>query len=30
VLMRQELERILATPGVSRNVVELAAKALEA
>ena len=30
VLMRKELERILATPGVSRNVVELAAKALEA
>ena len=29
-LMRQELERILAAPGVSRNVVELAAKALEA
>lgn len=29
-LMRRELERILGAPGVSRNVTELAAKALEA
>jgi aminopeptidase N len=29
-LMRKELERVLETPGVSRNVVELASKALEA
>jgi aminopeptidase N len=28
-LMREQLERITSTPGVSKNVLELAAKALE-